>query len=74
MVSIKICWHGLVQILTQLYLLWINVLIFIKIKFGSSIIYFNAQQASTSHRNLVYILLLKGKGIASGIDTNSNEL
>lgn len=60
--------------MTQLYPLWINFLIFIKIKFGSSIIYSNVQQASTSHQNLVYILLLKGKGIASGIGTNSNEL
>ena len=42
--------------------------------FGSRNTYYNVQQASTSHRNLAHILLLKSKGIASSIDINHNEL
>lgn len=43
-------------------------------KFGSSNIYSNVQQASTSHKNPAHLLLLKAKGVASSIDTNHNEL
>lgn len=46
---------------------------FIK-KIGSSNTDSNVQQASTFHINPAYLLLLKGKGIVSNIDTNRNEL
>lgn len=50
-----------------------NFLILSK-KIGSSNTDSNVQQASTFHINPAYLLLLKGKGIVSNIDTNRNEL
>ena len=47
---------------------------FYRNKFGSSNTYSNVQQASTSYKNPAHLLLLKGKGVASSIDTNRNEL
>ena len=47
---------------------------FYRNKFKSNNKYSNVQQASTSYKTLAHLLLLKGKGIASNIDTNRKEL